>query len=141
MNISDILKFKGHEVVTTTPEASVAELLAQLAEHNVGALVVMRGDAVVGIVSERDVVRRLHEVGRSLLDGTVEQIMTTSVVECASGDPLDDVANAMTEKRVRHLPVIDNGRLSGIVTIGDVVLSRTRQLEHDRRQLEQYISG
>ena len=86
-------------------------------------------------------VRKLHEIGGDLLQGTVEQIMSTPVVSCSSHDPLDTVAQTMTDSRIRHLPVIDDDRLVGIVTIGDVVLSRTRQLEEDRRRLEQYISG
>ena len=141
MLISDILKFKGADVATIGPDATVVELLGALAERNVGALVVTRGDAVIGIVSERDIVRRLSEQGHQLLDGHVEQLMTTNVIACASTDPVEQVAAAMTDKRVRHLPVIDGGRLVGIVTIGDVVLSRTRQLEMDRHQLEQYITG
>jgi CBS domain-containing protein len=141
MLISDILKFKGSDVVTVGPDSTVTELLATLAERNIGAVVVTRGEAVVGIVSERDIVRRLNDGGPQILDGSVEQIMTTSVIACASSDPLEQVATAMTDKRVRHLPVIDGGRLAGIVTIGDVVLSRTRQLEADRQQLENYITG
>jgi CBS domain-containing protein len=141
MLISDILRFKGSEVVTIAPDASMTTLLAELASHNIGALVVRREGKVVGIVSERDIVRRLHVRGHEVLDGTVEQIMTTNVIACAPSDQVDQVANAMTEKRVRHLPVIDGDQLVGIVTIGDVVLSRTRQLEQDRLQLEQYITG
>jgi CBS domain-containing protein len=141
MLISDILKFKGADVVTIAPEASVSELLAALAERNVGALIVTRSEVVIGIVSERDIVRQLNERGYELLNGTVGEIMTTEVIACASSDPVEQVATAMTDKRVRHLPVIDSGRLVGIVTIGDVVLSRTRQLETDRQQLEHYITG
>jgi CBS domain-containing protein len=141
MLISDILRFKGGDVVTTTPGASVADLLRQLAAHNIGALVVRRDQEVVGIVSERDIVRRLDDRGSSILDGTVGDIMTTSVIACSPVDAVDEVAAAMTDKRVRHLPVLDDGRLVGIVTIGDVVLSRTRQLEQDRQQLEHYITG
>jgi CBS domain-containing protein len=141
MLISDILKFKGSDVVTIEPQASVVELLGQLARHNIGAIVVRHGADVVGIVSERDIVRRLNEHGHAVLDETVAEIMTTSVIACAPTDAVDQVAAAMTDRRVRHLPVLDEGRLVGIVTIGDVVLSRTRQLEHDRQQLEQYITG
>ena len=141
MLISDILRFKGSEVVTIAPDASVTTLLAELADHNIGALVVRREGRVVGIVSERDIVRRLHDLGHEVLDATVEQIMTTNVIACAPSDQVDQVANAMTDKRVRHLPVVDGEELVGIVTIGDVVLSRTRQLEQDRLQLEQYITG
>ena len=141
MLISDILRFKGSDVVTIGPDAAVADLLTELATHNIGAIVVVRDEQVIGIVSERDIVRRLHDHGSSVLDETVGEIMTTAVIACAPTDAVDLVAAAMTDKRVRHLPVLDHGRLAGIVTIGDVVLSRTRQLEQDRRQLEQYITG
>src|SRR5450631_4171259 len=107
MLISDILRYKGSDVVTIGPDTTVKSLLAQLAEHNIGAVVVQREGKVVGIVSERDIVRGLNERGHDVLDGTVEQIMTTTVIACASTDQVDKVANAMTDKRVRHLPVID----------------------------------
>ena len=141
MKISDILRYKGSNVVTIELDADVHEVLSQLAEHNVGALVVFQDDEVIGIVSERDIVRKLYERGDAVLTAKVADIMTASVISCASEDSLDKVASAMTELRIRHMPVIDNGHLAGIVTIGDVVLSRTRQLEQDRAQLEQYITG
>jgi CBS domain-containing protein len=145
MKISDILRHKsttmGGAVITIAPTGAVTELLAALAEHRIGALVVVDADAVVGIVSERDIVRRLHDRGASVLDATVADIMTSPVLSCSSRDTVDSVADTMTERRIRHMPVIDNGKLDGIVTIGDVVLSRTRQLEQDRSQLEQYITG
>jgi CBS domain-containing protein len=145
MNISDILRHKattrGTAVVTIEPSGAVKELLALLAEYSIGALVVVDADRVVGIVSERDVVRRLDERGPSVLDGTVADIMTSPVHSCRSDDSVDSVAATMTQRRIRHMPVIDDDRLDGIVTIGDVVLSRSRQLEQDRNQLEQYITG
>lgn len=141
MNISDILRFKGGDVWTIAPTDSVTALLSALAEHNVGALVVADGSGVLGIVSERDVVRRIAERGAALLDSPVEQIMTSIVVSCTSKDTVDGVGELMTQRRVRHMPVIDDGSLVGIVSIGDVVSSRIRQLEKDRGQLEQYISG
>jgi CBS domain-containing protein len=145
MNISDILRWKAtastSEVFTAAPGDSVRDLVRSLAEHNIGALVVCDGDAVVGVVSERDVVRRLGADGADVLDRPVGDIMTTSVVSCASGDSIDGVAEIMTQRRVRHMPVLDGGQLSGIVSIGDVVSHRMRQLESDRGQLEQYISG
>lgn len=144
MNISDILRFKGADVITITPDESVASLLAQLAEHNVGALLVVdAGDQSrgIGVVSERDVVRSIAERGAALLEASVEEIMTATVVSCSSHDSVDSVAETMTERRVRHMPVIDDGQLVGIVSIGDVVSSRIRQLEKDRGQLEHYISG
>ena len=145
MNISDILRWKttanSAEVFTAAPEDSVRDLLRSLADHNVGALVVVAGDAVAGVVSERDVVRRLAADGADILDRPVREIMTTEVVTCASSDPIDRVAETMTQRRIRHMPVVDEGRLAGIVSIGDVVSHRMRQLESDRGQLEQYISG
>jgi CBS domain-containing protein len=141
VNISDILRYKGGDVWTIAPSDSVTALLDMLAEHNVGALVVADGGPVLGIVSERDVVRRIAERGAALLDASVDQIMTSVVTSCTSKDAVDSVAEMMTERRVRHMPVIDDGTLMGIVSIGDVVSSRMRQLEKDRGQLEQYISG
>jgi CBS domain-containing protein len=145
MKISDILRHKasvgGSAVVTIAPDGAVSDVLAQLAEHNIGALIVCDADEVAGIVSERDIVRRLNERGAGVLEATVAEIMTSPVVSCAPQDPVDDVAQTMTDRRIRHMPVIDDGELIGIVTIGDVVLSRTRQLEQDRSQLEQYITG
>jgi CBS domain-containing protein len=145
MKISDILRHKattsGAAVVTIAPSGAVTDLLAQLAEHNIGAVVVGDGNEVAGIVSERDVVRRLNERGAAILESTVGDIMTTTVVSCSSQDAVDSVAETMTERRIRHMPVIDDGQLIGIVTIGDVVSSRIRQLELDRGQLEHYITG
>jgi len=145
MNISDILRWKTTngtaEVFTTAPTDTVRHLLRSLADHNVGALVVVEDDAVVGVVSERDIVRRLGQDGPDVVDRPVRDLMTTSVVTCASGDSIDAVAETMTERRVRHMPVLDGSQLIGIVSIGDVVSHRMRQLEKDRGQLEQYISG
>jgi CBS domain-containing protein len=141
MKISDILRHKGSNVVTIAPSGAVPQMLAALAEHNVGALVVVDGAKVVGIASERDIVRRLAELGAELLEVTVGDIMTTTVVSCGSHDSVDSVAETMTERRIRHMPVVDDDVLMGIVTIGDVVSSRIRQLEQDRGQLEQYITG
>jgi CBS domain-containing protein len=141
MNISDILRHKGSDVLTATPADTVSDTVTALAEHNVGALVVLDGDRVAGIVSERDIVRRIAKSGPEILGRPVTEIMTTTVLSCASTDSDFTVAETMTKHRVRHMPVIDDGALSGIVSIGDVVLSRIRQLELDRGQLEQYISS
>jgi CBS domain-containing protein len=141
MKISDILRVKGADVLTTPADATVRELIATLVENNVGALVVVDGDEVLGIVSERDVVRRLHEWGDTLLESEVSQIMTSDVVSCTLDDDVDRIAETMTERRVRHMPVLADGSLAGLVSIGDVVKSRIAQLEVDRGQLEQYITG
>jgi len=123
------------------PGISVAGLLEDLARHNVGAVVVCDdAGAVVGIVSERDVVRQLNERGAELLRAPVSEIMTTSVVTCEPTESVNSLASIMTERRIRHMPVVTGGDLVGIVSIGDVVKSRIEQLESDREQLESYIA-
>lgn len=140
MRIAEILRQKGAEVATVRPDQSVADLLLDLRRHNVGAMVARDTDGVVhGIVSERDVVRRLAEQGADMLEQPVSAIMTKDVVTCAPEDTVDDLTVLMTERRVRHIPVVESGVLVGIVSIGDVVKSRISQLEDDRRHLESYI--
>ncbi|HEX3781820.1 MAG TPA: CBS domain-containing protein [Pseudonocardiaceae bacterium] len=140
MRISDLLRDKGSAVATIAPTATVTELLGVLHDHNIGATVVTDGHTVVGIVSERDIVRRLRERGADLLAVTVGEIMTSNVVTCNPQDTVDSLAETMTQRRIRHMPVLSDGRLVGIVSIGDVVKSRISQLETDREQLESYIS-
>ena len=140
MRISDVLSRKGdHEVVTISPDASVRELLGLLARYNIGAVVVSAdGQAVDGIVSERDVVRRLHDDDR-VLDGAVSEIMTGDVQTCTTDTPVDDLRVLMTERRIRHVPVVSDGRLTGIISIGDVVKSSLDQLQFERDQLDSYV--
>jgi CBS domain-containing protein len=140
MRIADVLRNKGAAVSTVSPETTVTELLAGLAEHNIGAMVVMGSEGVLGIVSERDVVRRLHEQGADLLDRRVSDIMTSVVVTCEPGDAVDSLTAVMTEHRVRHVPVIVNGELAGIVSIGDVVKTRMDELQAEQQQLQDYIT-
>ncbi|MGX7679683.1 CBS domain-containing protein [Jatrophihabitans sp. DSM 45814] len=140
MLIADLLKHKGSSVYTIAPAESITGLLAALAEHRVGALVVVDGDDIVGIISERDVVRSLHQGGAVILEAEVSELMTSPVVSCSPEDPIDQIAGLMTERRFRHMPVVTDGKLSGIVTIGDVVAARIRQLEFDRQHLEHYIA-
>jgi CBS domain-containing protein len=140
MRIAEVLGSKANQdVVTISPDAGVRDLLALLAEHNVGALIVSRdGSTVDGIVSERDVVRHLHHDG-TVVNNTVGAIMTTTVETCPSDTLLDDLMKTMTERRVRHVPVVDDGRLVGIVSIGDVVKHRIDQLQFERDQLDSYV--
>jgi CBS domain-containing protein len=140
MRISDVLSSKpSGQVITIAPDATVRELLALLARHNVGAVVVSAdGEAVDGIVSERDVVRRLHE-DESVLDGAVSLIMTSDVRTCEPDTPVDDLRVMMTERRIRHVPVVVDGRLTGIISIGDVVKSSLDQLQFERDQLDSYV--
>jgi CBS domain-containing protein len=143
MQIADVLRGKavGPDVLTITPTASVGELLALLAGRNVGALPVVDGEKLVGIVSERDVVRQLHERGRDLLDATVADLMTAEVITCSPRDRASDLARIMTERRIRHLPVCDERGLCGIVSIGDLVKNRIDELEREREHLASYITG
>jgi CBS domain-containing protein len=140
MRINDVLRAKAsQEVITISPEATVRDLLAMLAQHNVGALIVSSdGSRVEGIVSERDVVRRLHE-DEAVLSSPVSSIMTSEVHSCEGQHPVNDLMQVMTEKRIRHVPVMKDGRLTGIISIGDVVKSRMRELEFERDQLDSYV--
>ena len=140
MRIRDILRRKGTAVATVRPEATVRELLATLAEHNIGAVIVSAdGSSLDGIVSERDVVRRLHSDG-TVINNTVGAIMTQVVRTCSPDDDLDEVLGAMTEFRFRHIPVCDgDDRLVGIVSIVDLVKHKIEQLQFERDQLDQYV--
>jgi CBS domain-containing protein len=140
MRIADVLRNKGAVVATCTPETSVSGLITELAVHNIGAMVVMSQDGLAGIVSERDVVRKLHELGADILRRPVSDIMTTVVATCTPDDSVNSLAALMTENRVRHVPVVVNGRLAGIVSIGDVVKTRMEELEAEQQQLQAYIT-
>ncbi len=142
MQIRDVLRHKaGGDAVATVPgEASIAEALALLAEHRVGALVVSAdGASVDGVFSERDVARGLHEQGADLLRAPVSSVMTAQVHTCTPTTRVLDLAKMMTEHRVRHVPVVVDGRLAGLVSIGDVVKARLDELETEREQLVGYI--
>ena len=140
MRIADVLRTKGSAVATISPDTTVTELLAGLAEHNIGAMVVVAPDGVQGIVSERDVVRRLNELGAGVLALPVSQIMTSVVVTCVPADSVDSLSGLMTNNRVRHVPVIADGELAGIVSIGDVVKTRMEELQAEQAQLQAYIT-
>ncbi|WP_020499347.1 CBS domain-containing protein [Sciscionella marina] len=139
MYISDVLQRKGSNVASVESRSTVRELLAELAERNIGAVVVLTDQQPSGVVSERDIVRHLHAGGERVLDWPVSQIMATPIVTCTSKDTVDSVMVTMTERRVRHIPVIDDEQLAGIVSIGDVVKHMIAKLETDREQLETYI--
>jgi CBS domain-containing protein len=147
VKISEILTTKGSSVVTAGPELPVAELVQLLVGHRIGAVPVLDGNRMVGIVSERDIVGRLASTGADVLTLTARELMTVELVTCSPEDSLDDIAALMTERRIRHLPVLAGedgkglaGGLAGIVTIGDVVAARLRELEQTRAQLENYIT-
>lgn len=139
MRIADVLRSKGTDVITVTTADTVEEVLRLFAQNNLGALPVVDGMHLVGIVSERDIVRHLYHVGAELLSGTVSRVMTADVVTCSPDDQAADLARVMTDRRVRHLPVVIDGTLAGIVSIGDLVKVRIDMLEQERQQLESYI--
>ena len=142
MRISDVLRGKGTQVVTVTPDTTVRRLLAVLSEHRIGAVVVSHdGTTVDGIASERDIVRAFGERGAAVLSELVTAICTTEVHTVTPTTSLEDVMRMMTERRVRHAPVVVEGGLRGIVSIGNVVKNRIDELETERTHLTNYITG
>ena len=141
MFVAQILADKGHEVVTADPGDSVGRIALALFERRIGAMPVSSpGGALVGIVSERDVVAALAEHGRGVLDRPVEEIMTRRVITCARSDHIDDLMARMTDGRMRHLPVLEGEELVGIVSIGDVVKARMSEIEAEAQALKDYIA-
>ena len=141
MKISSILTTKGEFVATVAPDSSVTDLLALLAEHRIGAVVVSEdGTQVTGIVSERDIARAVHTHGATALEHPVRDIMTADVVTCEPDATTGDLMGMMTERRIRHVPVVAGGALAGIVSIGDVVKHRVADLEGEARAIHDYIA-
>jgi CBS domain-containing protein len=141
MRISDLLRVKGTKVITVTPDTKVRGLLQVLADEKIGAVVVSAdGASVDGIVSERDVVRALAQRGAAVMSEPVTEIYTAQVRTVAPETSLDDVMRLMTEHRMRHAPVVVDGALSGLVSIGDVVKIRIDELETERTALSDYIT-
>jgi CBS domain-containing protein len=142
MRISDVLRVKGTQVVTVTPDTKVRRLLAVLAEHRIGAVVVSRdGNCVEGIASERDIVRAFAQRGAAVMSEPITAIYTAEVLMVTPETSLEDVMRLMTEHRVRHAPVVADGSLRGIVSLGDVVKNRVDELEAERAALTDYITG
>ena len=142
MQVSSLLEQKGAAVVTIAAHATVAEAVAELERHGIGALVVSGdGSHIDGIVSERDVVRALGHRGADLLEEPVRGIMTANVVTATPDDEVESLMTTMTDNRVRHVPIVVEGAVVGIVSIGDVVKSRIGELEKDRQELVEYITA
>lgn len=140
MKVSDILRSKGSDVVTLRPSSTVAEAVSRLAELSFGALVVSTdGSTVEGILSERDIVRSLDD-DSDTLGSPVSELMTSDVVTCSASDNIADLMALMTARRIRHLPVVSDGVMVGLVSIGDVVKGRLAELEDERKHLEDYIT-
>jgi CBS domain-containing protein len=142
MNVQSILRNKGAEVFTISAEASITEALGTLARRNVGALLVHTDtDPAAGILSERDIVRWLHNRGAQALELTVADCMTPHPKSCAPETTIDEVMGGMTEMRVRHMPVMRGSRLVGVISIGDVVKFKIEQAEREAADLKEYIAG
>lgn len=141
MRISDILRSKGSDVVTVSPDRTVLDVVQTLVDHRIGAVVVMEGGRPVGIVSERDILN-LTARGPEQLAGTrARSVMSRDLVTSGPDDDLDRVMHLMTDHRVRHLPILERGRLVGIVSIGDIVNKLRSEVEETNRHLMSYISG
>ena len=141
MLIATILETKGRDVVTLGADATLADVVAELVAHKIGAIVIVEtGDQIVGIVSERDIVKALARGGTDVLSGTVASVMTRNVVTCKERDTTNDVMGRMTRERFRHLPVVQHGRLAGIISIGDVVKARIEEVEREAEEMRAYIA-
>jgi CBS domain-containing protein len=140
MTVSIILAAKGREVVTTEPNATMKSAVALLAEKRIGAVLVLGADhRLVGILSERDIVRALAERGAAALDEPVSRAMTRKVSTCTESETIPSLMERMTEGKFRHLPVVDQNRLVGMISIGDVVKHRLEDMERDSAAMHDYI--
>ena len=142
MNVANLLATKGRDVATINQERTVHDAVAMLKERGIGALVVVGGTGpLTGILSERDVVRAFAREGADALDLRVAALMSTSVTTCEESTSVNELMTTMTEKRIRHVPVVQGGLLVGIVSIGDVVKARVTELENEKRDLLEYVSA
>jgi len=142
MTVAAMLGAKGREIVTTTASATVADAAATLAANKIGALVVLgEGARLIGIVSERDIVRVVAQRGADALEDSLGDVMTRKVVTCTESETVDEVMARMTRGRFRHLPVVENERLIGIISIGDVVKARIEQVEREAEDMRAYIAA
>jgi CBS domain-containing protein len=140
MNVSSILAAKGRNVVTIEPTATLAAAAQSLSQHKIGAIVVLGpGNRITGIISERDIVRNLASGGLKALDQPVGQAMTREVATCGINDSIEQLMQRMTDGKFRHLPVIEDGELAGIISIGDVVKERLGEMEHETEAMRDYI--
>ncbi|HUD51004.1 CBS domain-containing protein [Parvibaculum sp.] len=141
MNVATILKAKGSDVVTIAPIMTLAEAAKLLTSRRIGAVIVMHGQQVLGILSERDIVKAIAASGAEALERPVRDVMTSRVITCSLNDGVDELMDSMTEGRFRHLPVIDRGELVGIISIGDVVKHRIAETVMETEALRLYIAN
>ena len=141
MNVATILKAKGTDVEMVNPNVTLGEVARLLAAKRIGAVLVMEGQRLAGILSERDIVKAIGHSGVEALDRTAREVMTSRIVTCELNDSVDELMDRMTEGRFRHLPVIENGELAGIISIGDVVKHRIAETVMETEALKLYIAN
>jgi CBS domain-containing protein len=141
MSVKQVLEKKGSNAYSVKPTATVLDALAAMAEHDIGAVLVTEGDRLLGIFTERDYARKVILRGRSSKDTSISELMTPNVCTITPSHTMDQVMNIMTENRFRHLPVVDHGKIAGIITIGDVVKAVIAMQEATIQHLSSYISG
>lgn len=139
MTVRSILNTKGHQIVSVEPDAKLAATIKLLAEKKIGAVLVMNQSRLEGILSERDIVRVLGELGAGVLEAPVSDVMTRKVVTCKETDTVAELMEMMTSGKFRHLPVIDNGKVVGLISIGDIVKRRVQEYESEQEALRDYI--
>lgn len=141
MFINNIIQRKGSDVITVEPGCTVNDVVRILAERRIGAVLVMEGGKLVGVLSERDVVRGVAISGGSILEDSVSRLMTKTIITCSLHQHVNEALAMMTDRRIRHLPVIENGELAGMISIGDLVNARINEVEHEADALKTYIAS
>lgn len=141
MHVSTMLSNKGQEIISVSPGDEIAKAVQLMSERRIGAVLVLEGGAIAGMFSERDIVHSITRVGPALLQREVREFMTQEVVTCGMEDSLDQLMGLMTERRIRHLPVVDGGQVIGMISIGDVVKSRLAEAEAESDALKSYIAS
>ena len=139
--VADLLRAKGREVHTVSPTATVYDAVDRMVRHNVGSLLVTEGDDIHGIITERDYLREIVLKGRTSRETPVGEVMTTRIICVGPADTIEGCMAIMTEKRIRHLPVVEDGRLAGLISIGDVVKRLSMDQKAEIRYLTDYITG
>lgn len=141
MTVRKILNLKGSDVVTIAPDKKLLDAIALLAKHRIGALIVTgKNGEVTGVLSERDIVRLLSNKDNNRFENTVSSAMTSAVKSCKPDDSIQHIMHVMTAGRFRHMPVVENGKLAGVISIGDVVKLRLEEMERESEQLKEYIA-
>lgn len=140
-NVQQILDQKGRRIISAAPDASVREVISLMAEHNISAVLIMKGSELLGIITERDYARKVILQGRTSADTPVSEIMTSQVISVSPGETAQKCMSLMTEKKCRHLPVLDKGEVVGMVSIGDLVKAVIEDQQKEIQQLQQYISS